>query len=64
MILMTTADNCLLTSEILGYFLGALTIGPDVTAAVARTEVERRCVDGGSGPAMERDRESAVEDAN
>ncbi len=39
MILMTTADNCLLTPEILCYFLDALTIGPDVTAAVARTDM-------------------------
>ncbi|MGD9294992.1 MAG: NTP transferase domain-containing protein [Roseobacter sp.] len=39
MILMTTADNCLLTPEILGYFLNALTAGADVTAAVARTDM-------------------------
>lgn len=39
MILMTTADNCLLTPEILGFFLNALKVGPDVTAAVARTDM-------------------------
>lgn len=38
-ILMTTADNCLLTPEILQYFLGALTDGPDITAAVAKTDM-------------------------
>ena len=38
-IVMTTADNCLLTPEILEYFLGSLHGGSDVTAAVARTDM-------------------------
>ena len=38
-ILMTTADNCLLTPEILEYFLGSLTDGPDITAAIAKTDM-------------------------
>lgn len=38
-ILMTTADNCLLTADILTHFLEALKEGVDVTAAVARTDM-------------------------
>ncbi len=38
-ILMTTADNCLLTPEILNYFLGTLSDGSDITAAVAKTDM-------------------------
>jgi len=38
-VLMTTADNCLLTPEILEYFLESLTDRADVTAAVARTDM-------------------------
>lgn len=38
-VLMTTADNCLLTPEILKHFLGSLTDGADVTAATAKTDM-------------------------
>ncbi|MGA9433846.1 MAG: nucleotidyltransferase family protein [Roseobacter sp.] len=38
-VLMTTADNCLLTPAILKYFIGSLTDGADVTAAVAKTDM-------------------------
>jgi GTP:adenosylcobinamide-phosphate guanylyltransferase len=38
-ILMTTADNCLLTAVILKHFLNALQQGVDVSAAVARTDM-------------------------
>ncbi|MDA9865266.1 nucleotidyltransferase family protein [bacterium] len=38
-VLLTTADNCLLSPEILEYFLGSLTDGADVTAAVAKTDM-------------------------
>lgn len=39
MILMTTADNCLLTPEILHHFVNALGQGPDVSAAIAPTDM-------------------------
>lgn len=38
-ILMTTGDNCLLTPEILHYFLDSLSEGSDITAAVAKTDM-------------------------
>lgn len=38
-ILMTTADNCLLTPDILTHFLKALKEGADVTAAIAKTDM-------------------------
>ena len=38
-VLMTTGDNCLLTPQILDYFLASLTDGPDVTAAMAKTDL-------------------------
>ena len=37
-ILMTTADNCLLTSEIVQHFINSLNQDTDVTAAVAKTD--------------------------
>lgn len=38
-VLMTTADNCLLTPEIIEYFLASLTEDADVTAAMAKTDL-------------------------
>lgn len=38
-VIMTTADNCLLTSEILGFFLDKLSAAADLTAATARTDM-------------------------
>lgn len=38
-VLMTTADNCLLTPEIAEHFLGSLTGNVDVTAAMAKTDM-------------------------
>lgn len=38
-VLMTTADNVLMTPEIVDYFLDHLTEGADVTAAIARTDM-------------------------
>lgn len=38
-ILVTTADNCLLTPEMVNYFLNALSATADLTAATARTDM-------------------------
>ncbi|WP_223421254.1 NTP transferase domain-containing protein [Tateyamaria pelophila] len=38
-VVITTADNCLLTPEILEYFLSSLPVGSDVTAAMAKTDM-------------------------
>lgn len=38
-VVMTTADNCLLTPAILQHFLGSLSDGADVTAAMAKTDM-------------------------